>query len=211
GPGRIVREVRRGAGGSVEVVLAHPYAPVLALLAHPGLGVAVARDPGRRVGSGPYRVQELRPGRLTLEVAPAWRGEPPASSRITLQEMDDDATALAGLGPGGAVDVAVVRAPPGWAALGLRVVAATSWRVGLLAIRTDRGLTSRKPVRQAVALALDPSLVRAARGRRLLLPLGGIDRTLTLLAGDQPTGPEAGGLAEAIRASLDAVGFRTQV
>ncbi len=241
GPGRIVREVRRGAGGAVEVVLAHPYAPVLALLAHPALGVAVARDPGRRVGSGPYRVQELAPGRLTLEVAPTWRAQPPASSRITLQEMADDAAALAGLGPGGAVDVAVVRAPPGWAALGLRVVSATSWRVGLLAIRTDRGLTSRKPVRQAIALALDPSLVQAAlgrwavphggwlppgtwaardgtglpfdpaRARRLLLQLGGIDRTLTLLAGDQPAGPEAGGLAEAIRASLDAVGFRTQV
>jgi len=70
-----------------------------------------------------------------------------------------DAGALAGLGPGGPLHAAMVTAPPAWAAVGLQVVSAPTWRVGLLALRTDRGLTSRKTVRQAVALALEARAV----------------------------------------------------
>ncbi len=241
GAGRLVREVRRGEGASVQVVLAQPYAPVLALLAHPGLGVAVARGGGPRSGTGPYRVVELAPDRLVLEAAPTWRGDPPQSARLTLHAVADDAAALGGLGPGGPLHAAMVAAPPAWAALGLQVVSAPTWRVGLLALRTDRGLTSRKAVRQAVALALDPGLVRPAlgrwaaphagwlppgawaardagplpfdlaRARRLLAQVAPLDPTLTLLASDQVSGPEAAGIADAIRLSLGAAGFRTRV
>ena len=158
GAGRIVREVRRGDGASIQVVLGQPYAPVLALLAHPALAVAVPRADGHRVGSGPYRAVELAPDRLVLEAAPSWRGEPPQSARLTLHAILDDAAALAGLGPGGSLHAALVRVPPAWAALGLQVVSAPTWRLGLMALRTDRGLTSRKTVRQAVALALNPGL-----------------------------------------------------
>jgi peptide/nickel transport system substrate-binding protein len=110
-----------------------------------------------------------------------------------------------------------------------------------LALRTERGLTSRKAVRQAVALALDPGLVRPAlgrwaephagwlppgawaaretgplpadpaRARRLLAQVGPFDPSLTLLASDQASGPEAAGLAEAVRASLAAIGLRARV
>jgi peptide/nickel transport system substrate-binding protein len=45
GASRLVREIRRGAGASVQVVLGQPYAPLLALLAHPALAVS-GRGPG---------------------------------------------------------------------------------------------------------------------------------------------------------------------
>jgi peptide/nickel transport system substrate-binding protein len=241
GANRLVREVRRGEGASVQIVLAQPYAPVLALLAHPGLAVAVPRGAGSWSGTGPYRAVELAPDRLVLEAAPAWRGEPPQSARLTLHAVADDAAALGGLGPGGLLHAAVVAGPPAWAALGLQVVAAPTWRVGLLALRTDRGLTSRKAVRQSVALALDPALLQPAlgrwavphagwlppgawaardagslpfdlpRARRLFAQVAPLDPTLTLLASDRVSGPEAASIAEAIRTSLGAAGFRPQV
>ena len=113
GAGRIVREVRRGDGASIQVVLGQPYAPVLALLAHPALAVAIPRADGHRVGSGPYRAVELAPDRLVLEAAPSWRGEPPQSARLTLHAILDDAAALAGLGPGGSLHAALVQGSPG--------------------------------------------------------------------------------------------------
>ena len=84
GAARIVREVRRGEGTSIQIVVAQPYAPLLALLAHPGLAIAVPRSGGPRVGSGPYRSVELTPDRLALEAATTWRGEPPLSARLIL-------------------------------------------------------------------------------------------------------------------------------
>jgi ABC-type transport system substrate-binding protein len=241
GAGRFVREVRRGEGASVQVVLGQPYAPLLALLAHPALAIAVARPGGTRVGSGPYRATELTSDRLVMDAAPTWRGEPPQSARLTLHAVTDDAAALAGFGPGGPLHAALLAAPPAWAAVGLQVVSAPTWRIGLLALRTDRGLTSRKTVRQAVALALDPGLIRPAlgrwaapyggwlppgawaardagaplfdlaRARRLLAQVAPIDPTLILLASDQVSGPEAASITEAVRLSLGAAGFRVRV
>jgi len=241
GAARMVREVRRGEGTSIQIVVGQPYAPLLALLAHPGLAIAVARSGGARVGSGPYRAVELTAERLSLEAAPTWRGDPPQSARLILHAVADDAAALAGLSPGGPLHAALVAAPPSWAAVGLQVVSGPTWRLGLLALRADRGLTSRKTVRQAVALALDPGLIRpalgqwavphagwlppgawagrdagplvfdATRARRLLAQVGPIDPTMTLLASDQVSGPEAAAIAEAIRVSLGAPGFRIRV
>ena len=240
GAGRLVREVRRGEGASIQIVLGQPYAPLLALLTHPALGIAVLRE-GRWIGTGPYRTVELAPARLAMEAAPGWRGEPPQSARIILHAVADDAAALAGFGAGGPLHAALVGAPPAWAAVGLQVVSAPTWRVGLLALRTDRGLTSRKTVRQAIALALDPGILRptlgqwavphaswlppgawasrdagplpfdVGRARRLLAQIGPVDPSMTLLASDQASGPEAAGIAEAIRQSLGAVGLRARV
>jgi peptide/nickel transport system substrate-binding protein len=233
--------VRRGEGASLQIVLAQPYAPLLALLAHPGLAISIARSGGPLVGSGPYRAVELTSDRLVLEAVPSWRGDPPQSARLTLQAVADDAAALAGFSAGGPLHLALFSAPPAWAAVGLQVVSGPTWRIGLLALRTDRGLTSRKTVRQAVALALDPGLLRPALGRwaapyaawlppgawavrdmgplpfdltkakRLLAQVAPSDPTLTLLASDQASGPEAAGIADAIRVSLGNAGFRVRV
>ena len=240
GAGRIVREVRRAEGGAIQIVLGQPYAALLALLAHPALAIAIPRPGGPRVGSGPYRAVELTADRLTLDAAATWRGEPPQSARIALHEIADDAAALAGLGPG-PLHAALISAPPAWAAVGLQVVSGPTWRVGLLALRTDRGLTSKKTVRQAVALAIDPGLLTpalgrwavphaawlppgawavrdtgpllfdATRARRLLAQVAPIDPTVTLLASEQTSGPEAAGIAEAIKLSLGAAGFKVRV
>src|SRR5262245_9018183 len=241
GAGRIVREIRRGEGASVQVVLVQPYAPLLALLAHPGLAVSIARSGGPWVGSGPYRAVELMPDRLVLEAMPSWRGNPPQSARLTLHAVPDDAAALAGFSGDGPLHLALVNAPPAWAAVGLQVVSGPTWRIGFLALRTDRGLTSRKTVRQAVATSLDPGLLRPAlgrwavlhaawlppnawairdagstpfdpvRARRLLAQIAPVDPALTLLASDQVSGPEAAGIADAIRTSLGNAGFRVRV
>ena len=55
-------------------------------------------------------------------------------------------------------------------------------------------------------LLFDPT-----RARRLLAQVAPVDPTLTLLASDQVSGPEAAGIADAIRLSLGAAGFRVQV
>jgi peptide/nickel transport system substrate-binding protein len=120
-------------------------------------------------------------------------------------------------------------------------VSAPTWRIGLMALRTDSGLTSRKTVRQAVALALNPGLIRPTlgqwavphagwlppgawaahdtgplsfdpvRARRVLAQVAPADPTLTLLASDQVSGPEAARIADAVRVSLGAAGFRVRV
>ena len=135
----------------------------------------------------------------------------------------------AGFGAGGPFDAAQVAAPPAWAAVGLQTISAPTWRVGLLALRTDRGLTSRRrcgrPWRsRSIPGSSDPRSAggrsptracflpahgrRARRGRfpstwpsarRLLAQVAPLDPTLTLLASDQVSGPEAAGIAEAIR------------
>jgi len=162
----LVREVRRGEGGSVQVQLAQPFSPLLALLAHPALAIVVTeRDtPGSFFGTGPYRLAERSPGRLVLE-AVAGAGERARTARLVFEEAPDDAAALAELGPGGRLDVAFPRAAPGWGGLGLQVLSGPTRQLGLLALRTHQGATARKPVRQAIALALDPALLAPALGR----------------------------------------------
>lgn len=242
GPGRVVREVRASSGGgvpAVQVQLAQPYAPLLALLAHPALAVAVVRD-GAPVGTGPYRVADREAGRLVLEAKPGASGEASRPARLVLHEVADDAAALAGLAPGAPLHAAFVVAPPAWSALGLQVVTGPAARLGLLALRADRGPTSKRAIRQAVALALDPAVLQPAlgrwavphaallppgtwglreagpiphdlaRARRLLAQVGTPEPELTLLAHEAPSGPEMAAIAEAIRLSLAAAGFRVR-
>jgi ABC-type transport system substrate-binding protein len=56
-----------------------------------------------------------------------------------------------------------------------------------------------------------PPVFDPTRARRLLAQVAPADPALTLLASDQVSGPEATGIADAIRLSLGAVGFRVQV
>src|SRR5262245_49842145 len=89
GGNRLVREIRRAEGGSVQIILGQPFAPLLALLAHPALGVGIPRGADGRVGSGPYRAVELTADRLVLEAASQWRGESPQSARLVLHAVAD--------------------------------------------------------------------------------------------------------------------------
>ena len=166
GAARIVREVRRGEGASVQIVVAQPYAPLLALLAHPGLALAVAAA-GRLAGRErtlPCRrahPRSTRAGsRAHLARGPAAERPPrPVRGRWTTRRL------LPGSLPAAPCMRRCSPRPrpgPRWAS---RSRPAPPGGSGLLALRTDRGLTSRKTVRQAVALALDPALLRPALGQ----------------------------------------------
>jgi peptide/nickel transport system substrate-binding protein len=242
GRNAIVREIRRGEAGTVQIQLAQPFSPLLALLAHPAFAVAVTQNDSSVpiLGTGPYRVVERTPTRLVLE-ATTGSGEAPRVSRVTLEEIADEAAAVAELGPGGRLDVHFASSPPAWGGLGLQVLSAPTWQSGLLALRGHEGLFLHKPVRQAIALALDPALIGPAlgrsarasssylppgawgarprppsphdpiRARRLLTEARVTGTSLTLLAPDPSGELESGRLVEAIRLSLAVAGITVQV
>lgn len=241
GSSRIVREVRRGDPGTVQILLAQPFSPLLALLAHPALAITTTQNDSevRFLGTGPYRQDEPVPGRLVL-VARGGMGPPGRPDRLVFVEVADDAAGLAGLAPGGGLDVYFAQAPPAWAGLGLQVLPAPTWQIGLLALRTDRGVVGTKAVRQAIASGLDPAVLQPAlgqwgrlqtsylppgawgalppersydlaRARQLVAQAGAADAALTLAAPETSVGLDQARVAEAIRVSLAAVGLRLSV
>lgn len=242
GKGAVVREVRRGEAGTVQIQLGQPFSPLLAVLAHPALAVVVAQNDSAVpfLGTGPYRVAERTPGRLVLQVAGP-SGDRARSARLTFEEVGDDAAGLAELGPRGRLDVYFPQAPPGWGGLGLQALSGPTWQVGFLAFRTQHGLLARKPIRQAIALALDPALVGPAlgrgarphaaylppgawaarptplpphdpiRARRLLAEGRAAGAAMTLLAPEPAGELDSGRLAEAIRLSLAVAGLTVQI
>jgi peptide/nickel transport system substrate-binding protein len=241
GRGALIREVRRGPGGEVQLQLSQPFSPLLAVLAHPALAIGLPQS-GSRVpflGTGPYRVAEWDGGRLVLEATSL--ASAPGVARVVFTEVADDAAAFAELGPNGGLDLHFPRTPPAWGGLGLQVLSAPAWRTGYLALRSDQGLLARKPIRQAVSLALDPALTgpalgRAARPHAALLPPGAwagrpaspplhdptrarrlladgqaLGATVTLLVPELEGELEMAGLAEAIRLSLAVAGLTVTV
>jgi len=161
----VVREVRATDARTVQFVLAQPYAPLVTVLAHPGFGVARAvpgADGGvRLVGSGPYRPVESSPGRLVLEaVAGHWNGTPRADRLVVLEVGTDDHAEAEFAAR--ALDVWFPPGPPRRAEGALSV---PGLRVGYLAFQTEKEPFSRKKVRQAIAAAVDPSVVGVALGR----------------------------------------------
>jgi peptide/nickel transport system substrate-binding protein len=166
GKSAVVREIRRGDRGTVQMVLAQPFSPLLAALAHPALAIVVTeRDsPVPVLGTGPYKVAERSAGRLVLEAVPG-ASEPPRVAKLVFEEVSDAAAGLAELGPGGRLDVLFPRVPPAWGGLGLQVLSGPTWQLGVLALRTHEGVAGRKPVRRAIAASLDPALVGPALGR----------------------------------------------
>ncbi len=243
GAASLVREIRRGQPGTVQVVLAQAFSPLLALLAHPAFAIALPQsDPDVPFsGTGPFRVAQRTPRRVVLEAAPVSRGEPSRPTRLIVDEIGEDALGLAALGPYGALHVYFPQAPPAWGGLGLQVLSAPTWRVGLLALRSQDGLLARKPVRQAVAAALDPALMAPAvgrtarllksylppgawaardaglpaydptRARRLLAEAQAGGASLTLLARDAADGPDGAALQDAVRLSLAVAGLKVEV
>lgn len=161
----VVREVRAVDARTVQFVLAQPYAPLLTVLAHPGFGVVrqvTTADGGvRRLGTGPFRLADASPGRVTLEGAPGhWTG-PPRAERLVFVEVPSDEQATADL-DSGALDVWFPAGPP---AHGAGALSIPGLHVGYLALQTEREPFSRKEVRQALAAALDPAVLAAALGR----------------------------------------------
>lgn len=160
----VVRQVRAADPRTVQFMLIQPYAPLLTVLAHPGLGVArsVTGSDGeaRLIGTGPYRVVDASAGRLALEAVPGHWAGPPKSDRLVILDVATDDQAEADL-DARTLDVWFPSTPPRRAAGALSV---PGLRVGYLAFQTEKEPFARKKVRQAVAAALDPAVIGVALG-----------------------------------------------
>jgi peptide/nickel transport system substrate-binding protein len=200
----VVKDVRAPDARTVQFTLVQPYAPLVTVLAHPGFGVArrAAPDsPQRLVGTGPYRVVDASPGRLAVEAVPGhWSGTPRAE-RIVFLEVPTDGHAEAEM-DARALDVWLPPAAPRRAEGAL---SATGLRVGYLAFQTEKEPLSRRPIRQAVAAALDPAGIGAA-----------LEKTAVPLPSFLPPGvwarregsPVLGGTREAVKKLLAAGAWR---
>jgi peptide/nickel transport system substrate-binding protein len=172
----VIKDVRAADARTVQIVLAQPYAPLLTVLAHPALGITrrVTVDGAPRlIGSGPYRVVDVSPGRLALEAVPGHWAGPTRNERLVFLEVATNENAEAEF-DARALDVWFAPGPPRRAEWAL---SAPGLRVGYLAFQTEKEPFSRKRVRQAVAAAIDPSVIgvtldRAAVPLQSFLPFG---------------------------------------
>jgi peptide/nickel transport system substrate-binding protein len=159
---------------AVRLTLREPFAPLLASLAVPGLGIASPRAVEQRgtefgkhpVGTGPFRFVEWRAGQeVVLDANPDYWGPKPKLRRVIARAIKDNARRLAALKAGeihgleglNPDDVAAVGRDPGLA-LVLRPASTT----GYLAFNFHvRELQDRR-VRQAFARAIDTAALASA-------------------------------------------------
>ncbi|HYB53942.1 MAG TPA: ABC transporter substrate-binding protein [Thermoanaerobaculia bacterium] len=229
----VVKEVLTPDQRTVQINLVLPYAPLLTVLAHPVFSVARLAAGGTRwIGTGPYAVTEAGPGRIILDANPAYWAMAPRTPRVVLVETPDEARAEAELDARN-LDLLLPAGSP------LRMQGALSlpgWRIGYLAVQTEKEPYRRKKVRQAIRTALSYPAVTAsveptgaslqsflprgvwgwvdtpaaapdpAAARRLLGEAGVGQGIAGSLLVDGGIGPEATKLGEAIRAALAAAG-----
>lgn len=153
----VVKELRAPDDRTFQIVLLQPYAPLVTVLAHPGFGVVhpvVGPDGGTRlVGTGPFRVAEIGPGRVVLDAVGPVSGN--RVERLTFTEVAGDDQAGAEFAAG-SLDVWFPDGPPRRQD---NALSAPGTRVGLLAFQTEKEPFGRKKVRQAIAAALDPTVI----------------------------------------------------
>src|SRR5262245_9187337 len=166
----VVKEVRAAGPNIVEIRLFQPYAPLLTVLAHPAFSIVLpvaetseggkVEGPVRWQGTGPFSVAEMAPGRIALDARPPhWRGAPRVS-RIVFLEAGDDSQARAQLDAQNLDAVFSMGAP-------VRMTGALSvpgWRIGYLALQTEKEPFNRVKARRAAAAVLDPGLVATSLG-----------------------------------------------
>src|SRR5882762_2890994 len=152
----VVKEILTPDQRTVQINLLLPYAPLLTVLAHPVFSVAHSGTGAMRwIGTGPYSVSEVSPGRITLDANPSYWAAPPRSARIAFLEAGDSGRAQADLDSRGLDLLIPAGAPP-------RMQGALSvpgWRIGYLAMQTEKEPFKRKKVRQAIAAALSPAAI----------------------------------------------------
>ena len=195
----VIKEVRAADRSTVNIVLVQPYAALLTVLAHPAMSVARLGSPvegvTRLVGSGPYRVVDVTPGRMAVEAMSGhWSGAP-RTERIVFLDVKDDDHAETEF-DARALDIWF---PPGPPRRPDGALSTPGLRVGYLAFQTEKEPFSRKKLRQAVAAALDPATLGSA-----------LDRTAVPLQSFLPPGawarregsPVLGGTREQVRALL---------
>lgn len=158
----VVKAVKAPDPRTVQIVLNLPYAPLLTVLAHPAMSIVRvttgADGAPRWLGTGAFLVAEALPGRLVLEANPVYWGGPPRSSRLVLIEQRDDARAAAELDARNLDLYVPAGAPPRMTG----ALAIPGWRIGYVALQTEREPFLRKRIRQGMAAALDQGALAAA-------------------------------------------------
>ena len=156
----VVKEVRAIDPRTVQISLTLPYAPLPAALAHPAFSIVLASSLGQRwLGTGPFALTEASAGRVVLDAHPGYWGGTPRSSRLVFLEIGDGrAEAML---DAHTIDVALVDSVPDRPS---GVLSVPGWRVGYLALQTEKEPFNRVKARQAVAAALDPGQIAPAVG-----------------------------------------------
>ncbi len=165
----IVRGVKRTDHATVLIELAQPFGPLLAMLAHPALAIVLPTAEGGTgstpfVGTGPFRLRQVDPGVIALEAHQAYWAGASRVDRLVVREITDEAVALGDL-LGGALDILLPSSLPAGgpaASLPVRLVSAPTGSLGLLVLNANREPLKRKKARQALALALDPTVITPA-------------------------------------------------
>jgi peptide/nickel transport system substrate-binding protein len=130
-----------------------------AALAHPAFSIVLPSSVGQRwIGTGAFALTEAGLGRVVLDANPGYWGGPPRSTRLVFLDAGEDARGEEMLAAQ-AVDVLLTSVAPSRSA-GTQSI--PSWRIGYLALETEREPFSRLKARQAVAAALDPGLLAPA-------------------------------------------------
>ena len=160
----VVKEIRAPDGRTVQIALVQPYAPLLTVLAHPSLSIVLPSPSGEGkapfLGTGPFAIVEVAPERIVLEGRPGhWAGGPRVG-RLVFTAAPDASHAAAAL-DAQALDLFFpAGAPPRQSG----AVSVSSWRMGYLALQTEKEPFSRGKVRRAVAAAIDPASISLAVG-----------------------------------------------
>ena len=213
----VVKEIRALDAKTLQISLVLPYAPLLTVLAHPAFSVVnvVPGDAGTTqwLGTGPFRLAEVTPARVVLDANPAYWGGPPRLDRIVFLEVAEE-QAEADL-ESRRLEVWIPPTAPRKLEGALSI---PGWKVGLLALQTEKEPLSRKKVRQAVAAGIDPALIAAAVERvavplQSFLPPGvwGRREGSPIMTADAPRAVDQARLAEALRISLSAAGISLQI
>ena len=170
----VVKEVRAVDPRTVQISLVLPYAPLPAALAHPAFSIVLTGSPGPRwIGTGPFALTEATAGRVVLDAHTAYWAGAPRSAQLVFLEIGESGRGEAML-EAQAADVALMDTAPERPS---GVLSVPGWRIGYLALETEKEPFNRVKVRQAVAAALDPAQISPAVGSvgvplLAFLPLG---------------------------------------
>ena len=160
----VVKEIRATDARTVQIALALPYAPLLTILAHPAFSIVLPSPGGGGAvpfqGTGPFAIAAVTPGRIVLDGRPGhWAGGPKLQ-RLVFSELADESQAVAALDAQSLDLFFPAGAPPRQSG----AASVQGWRIGYLALQTEKEPFSRVKSRRAVAAALDPAIIALAIG-----------------------------------------------